>query len=314
MQPSFAAFHFREKITRTQKFLRDMEQIIPWKILVSLVQNWKTSEVGRRGFEPETLLRMWLLQNWYGLSDEEVEDRLYETLSFQEFLKIDLGSPIPDATTLCRFRTWTANEHIQEKLFEEVNGFLNARGLFVKKGTLEDATIIESPKNKDNQSKDFLDNDAGHTKKAGRWYRGYKLHTGTDLGSNLIRKLKVTSARVHDSTCFHDLLSGDEKAIFADKAYYSEERKYILRRQNVFCGILDRAHRGKRLSSSQKKRNRKLSSIRAFVEHPYAVIKHRLKYMKTRYRGLLKNTAHMFGICMLYNLVTVRRKLLVQSG
>lgn len=314
MQQSFSAFHFREKVTRTQRFLREMEKIIPWNILIPLVQSWKVSEVGRKGFDPETLLRMWLLQNWYGLSDEEVEDRLYETLSFQEFLKIDLGSPIPDATTLCRFRDFLNEKKIQEKLFQEVNRFLDHKGLLVKKGTLEDATIIESPKNRDNQKKGLFDDDASSTKKNNRWYRGYKLHTGTDLGSQLIRKVKVTTAKVHDGKCFDDLLSGDEKAVFADKAYYSQERKSTLRKQNIFCGILDRAHRGTPLSSAQKKRNRKFSRVRGFVEHPYSVIKNRLKYAKTRYVGLLKNTAHMFGICMLYNLITVRRKLISSAG
>lgn len=308
MQQSFSAFHFRDKVTRTRKFLAEMEKVIPWNLVLALAQDWKTAEVGRKGFSSEIMLRMWFLQNWYGLSDEEVEDRLYESMSFQQFLKIDLGSPIPDATTLCRFREWMNEHGVQKKLFENVNDFLDQKGLFVKKGTMEDATIISAPKNRKNEKKRFHDEDASNTRKNAQWYRGYKLHTGVDIGSKLIRKAKTTTAKVNDSTCFEDLLSGDERAVFADKGYYQEERKWRLRKQGIFCGILDRTHRGKKLSSHQLKRNRKLSKIRAFVEHPFNIIKHRFKYAKTRYVGLMKNSAHMFGICMLHNLYVVRKK------
>lgn len=310
MQSSFSAMFFREKVTRTQKFLTEMEAIIPWKIFREILRDWKTAEVGRKGFAPETMLRMWLLQNWYGLSDELTEERIYDSFSFQRFLKIDLESPIPDATTLCRFREWMVARGIQEKLFSVVNRFLEEHGLLVKKGTMEDATVIETATSRKNEKGSYHDDEAGTTKKGNQWYRGYKLHTGTDTHSRIIHSVTVTPANRSDGSQFDALLHGKEQAVFADKAYYSEERKSMLRKSGKFCGILDRAHLGKPLTNRQQQRNRKKSRVRSFVEHPYNIIKNRFHVLKTRYVGLVKNTAFFLGLCMLSNLYTVRRHLL----
>ena len=119
MQSSFNALHFRDKITRTQKFLEEIEKVIPWYLILKALKKWKTAETERKGFTPETIFRMWLLQNWYGLSDEGIEDEIYDKLSFQNFMQIDLGQPIPDSTTLCRFRDWMNENNIQKKLFKK---------------------------------------------------------------------------------------------------------------------------------------------------------------------------------------------------
>jgi len=312
MQSSFSALLFREKVTRTQKFLTEMEQILPWSILLAPLQEWKTSETGRKGFPPETMLRMWLLQNWYGLSDELTEERIYESMSFQQFLKLDLGHPIPDATTLCLFRQWMVAHGVQERLFQAVNALLEERGILVKKGTIEDATVIETAKSRKNEKKSYHDQEAGTTKKGNRWYRGYKLHTGVDHSSRIIHTAIITPANVADGTQFEQLLHGSEQAVFADKAYYGEERKWRLRQQGIFCGILDRRHRGKALTRRQQERNRRKSRVRSFVEHPYHIIKNRFHVLKTRYVGLTKNTAYFLGLCMLANLCVARRPLLLQ--
>lgn len=313
-QSSLAAFHFREKVTRTQKFLQEMEGVLPWRIFREILRDWKTADVGRKGFPPEMMLRMWLLQNWYGLSDEETEERIYEGLSFQLFLGIDYGHPIPDATTLCRFREWMVTRGIQEKLFTVVNEFLAEKGLLVKKGTMEDATVIQTATSRKNEKKAYNDDEAGTTKKGNRWYRGYKLHTGTDTHSRIIHTVTVTPANRHDGSQFDHLLHGKEQAVFADKAYYSEERKCFLRRQGIFCGILDKSHgRGKPLTHRQEERNRKKSRVRSFVEHPYNIIKNKFHVTKTRYIGLTKNTAYFLGLCMLSNLYVVRRNLLLRD-
>jgi IS5 family transposase len=309
MQPSFNALMFRDKITRSQKFLSEMEKTLPWRKLLDLLKNWKTSEVGRKGYQGETMLRMWLLQNWYGLSDELTEEKIYDSFSFQQFMKLDLGCPIPDATTLCLFRQWLTDQSIQEKMLEAVNDFLEEKGLLVKKGALLDATVVEAAKSKKNKAKKYHDTDASSTKKGNRWYRGYKLHCNVSSGK-IIAKAIITTASCHDSSQADDLLTGKEQAVFADKGYYSEERKSMLRKQKKFCGILDKAARGHPLKSSQKRRNRKLSSVRAFVEHPFNILKNRFNLKKTRYVGLKKNTAHLLGLCALHNLVVTRRLLL----
>ena len=165
-----------------------------------------------------------------------------------------------------------------------------------------------------NKEKKWLDKDASSTKKNNQWYRGYKLHTGIDVDSKVIRKAEITTAKVSDHDCFDALLSGDEKAVFADKGYYKKERKKELRKQGIFCGILDKASRNKKLSSSQNKRNKKLSSVRAFGEHQFNVIKNRFHHKKVRYVGLLKNTAHMMGLCFLHNLTITRKHPLLLQG
>lgn len=311
MQSSFSALFFKDKVTRTQKFLTEMERVLPWKLLLDPLREWKTAETGRKGFSAEVMLRMWLLQNWYGLSDELTEERVYESMSFQRFMGLDLGQPIPDATTLCLFRQWMVEHGVQEQMFSAVNGFLEERGLLVKKGTLEDATVIETAKSRKNAKKSYNDQEAGTTKKGQRWYRGYKLHTGTDAHSRIIHTAKITPANTHDGSQFDALLHGKEEAVFADKAYYSEERKSMLRKRKIFCGILDRSHgKGKPLTRSQEERNRRKSRVRSFVEHPYNIIKNRFHVLKTRYVGLQNNTAFFVGLCMLTNLYIARRSLL----
>lgn len=310
-QSSLSAFHFREKETRSQRFLTEMDKVLPWGRFLNHIKKWKKEEIsaGRNGFLPETLLRMWLLQQFYALSDEQVEDEIYDKLSFQSFVGIDLGDAIPDATTLCRFRNWLTKNQVQSKLLKEVNLYLEEKGLILKKGTIMDATTIKASSSTKNEKKK-RDPEAGSTKKGNTWSFGYKVHTGVDAGgSKIIRQAKVTTAKIHDSDMFDKLLSGDEQIVLGDKGYFKGERKTKMRAQGIFCGILDRAVRGHKLSSKQTKRNKKLSSVRASVEHPFHVIKNIFGWAKTRYKGILKNTEHFIGLCALQNLYISRKKL-----
>jgi len=311
-QSSLSAFHLREKETRSHRFLAEMDKVLPWVRFLNHIKKWKKEEItaGRKGFEPERLLRMWLLQQFYALSDEQVEDGIYENLSFQSFVGIDLGDAIPDATTLCRFRDWLTRNEMQTKLLKEVNHFLGEKGLILKKGTIMDATTIKAPSSTKNEKKE-RDPDASSTKKGNTWSFGYKVHTGVDAGSRIIRTAKVTTAKIHDSAMFEELLSGDERMVGADKGYFNSERKRDLRAKGIFCGILDRAVRGHKLSSKQQKRNKKLSSVRAYVEHPFHVLKNIFHWPKTRYKGLVKNTQHFIGLCALQNIYISRKKLLM---
>lgn len=180
----------------------------------------------------------------------------------------------------------------------------------MKEGTAVDATLITAPSSTKNQS-GKRDPEMSSTQKNGKWHFGMKAHVGVDQKSGLVHSLSTTTAKIHDTRQFYNLLHGEEKAILGDKGYFNSSRKQDLRKQGIFCGILDKASRNTSLSSSQKKRNRKLSSARAIVEHPFQVIKCQWNYRKTRYRGLAKNTGQLHLLFGLYNLFRVRKKLLL---
>jgi len=293
--------------TKAAKFLEEIDKSIPWYRINKILQSWKEAETGRKGFSPETMFRMSLLKDFYGLSDAETEEQIHDRISFRKFMKIDLGSPIPDETTLCKFRSWLTDNNKQEALFRVVNRYLNDKGCFIRKGTLIDATIIEAPLNKSNDKKEWIDKDASSTKKGDKWFRGYKAHIEVDQGSNLIADVITTTAKVTDTVCFDLLVPDDATVVLADKGYYSKDRKRLLRERGIFCGILDKMGPGKKLSNKQIRRNKKLSAARAFVEHPFNIIKNRFKFRKTRYIGILKNTAQIYMLSALHNLYKVRK-------
>lgn len=295
--------------TKAANFLQEIDRVVPWYRINNILKKWKDSDLGRKGYRPETMFRMALLKDFYGLSDFETEEQINDRISFRKFMKLGMDETSPDETSLCKFRAWLTENNKQEELFRIVNRYLNDKGCFVKKGALVDATIIEAPINKSNDEKKWIDEDASSTKKGSTWYRGYKAHMGLDYGSNLIADIVTTTAKVADTIVFDLLLPAYAKVVVADKGYYSQERKRQLRKQGIFCGILDKASPGKKLSASQKKRNKKLSSVRAYVEHPFNAIKNWFKFRKTRYVGIVKNTAQIFMLATLYNLHKVRKTL-----
>lgn len=295
--------------TKASKFLEEIDKVIPWYRINKVLKDWKQSDIGRAGYSPERMFRMSLLKDFYGLSDFETEEQINDRISFRKFMQLGDNESAPDETSLCKFRAWMTENNKQEKLFVIVNRYLNDKGCFVKKGTLVDATIVQAPMNKSNDEKKWIDEDASSTKKGSTWYRGYKAHIAVDQGSNLIDHIITTTARVSDSVVFDLLVPDDATAVLADKGYYSQERKRELRQKGIFCGILDKASRGKKLSISQQKRNKKLSPARAFVEHPFNAIKNWFKFKKTRYVGILKNTAQMFMLATLHNLHRIRKSL-----
>lgn len=310
MQSTFLdAVNTGKNTTKAAKFLEEIDKVIPWYRINNILKKWKNSDLGRKGYRPETMFRMSLLKDFYGLSDFETEEQINDRISFRKFMKLGIDETAPDETSLCKFRAWLTEHNKQEELFRIVNRYLDDRGCFVKKGYLIDATIIEAPINKSNNKKEWVDKDASSTKKGSTWYRGYKAHMDLDQGSNLISDIITTTAKVADTVVFDLLLPAYAKAVLADKGYYSQERKRQLRKQGIFCGILDKAAPKKKLSSSQRKRNKKLSSARAFVEHPFNAIKNWFKFRKTRYVGILKNTCQVFMLTTLYNLHRIRKVL-----
>lgn len=302
------------KPSRVSIRLDKIDTIVDWDKVYELVKeiDYTNKEVGGR--PPKDILskiKMLFLQHLHNLSDPELEDQVNDRLSFQKFAGIDYSTSIPDYTTIWRFKERLIKHNLTDKLFELINSFIEAKGLFVKKGTLVDATIIESSnKPLSNKKREELeknpstqiDTDAHSTAKRGKHYFGYKGHIGTDMGSDLIRKKAFTSAQPHDSQLLDELLSGDERAIFGDSAYSKKEDKQKARKQGVYYGILDKGNRKRKLSSTQKKNNKKKSKIRAKVEHPFAFMKQKLNYKNTVAKTIDRNDLRFTMNCILYNI------------
>lgn len=308
-QASFLSIAHTKKL-RCEKFLDEMERVVPWKRLVKAVESHSPAhDLGRKRKELKMMLKILCLQQWYNLSDPAAEDAIYDRCSFQKFLGVDLLSDaVPDETTICKFRHLLEEHGLQELFFAVVRDVLLQNGLLVKEGTIVDATIIPAPSSTKN-AEGKRDPEMSSTKKGQKWFFGMKAHIGTDV-RGFVHTILGTTAKVHDSVVFAELLHGEEQAVFGDKAYAKDERKRAARTAGVYWGITDRARRGQALSSSQRKRNKKTSAVRSFVEHPFGVLKCRWKYAKVRYRGLKKNIAHLHLLFALANLYRARKFLL----
>lgn len=297
----------KKKTTRREQFLSEMNQVVPWQRFIAKIKpHYPKSGGGRQPKPIEWMIRIYCLQQWYNLSDPAMEDALYDIESMRRFVGIHLVSDaIPDETTILNFRHLLERHHLTEMLFKEINTYLDAKQLNMKRGTIVDATIISAPSSTKNKEK-ARDPEMSSTKKGHQWHFGMKAHVGVDAESGLVHSLSTTTAKTHDKTEMKNLMHGEEQAVFGDKGYVGDKDKHQSRENGVYWGVLDKAKPKKKLSSSQKKRNRKHASIRAKVEHPFRVVKRQFGYMKTRYRGLAKNTAQLYGLFALANLYMAR--------
>jgi len=308
------AFNRRKKHSRSDKLLEDINKFVNWEPLVNICEElYKKSNRGRPTKPIIFSIKCLFLQFLYGLSDPALEDALIDRLSFQRFLCMSFDEDIPDFTTVWRFRERLMKAKLHDQLFELILRQLENQGVILKKGTLIDATIIQSARRPVKQSEKGdgesdqdrstqKDYDATHTQKGKKKYYGYKGHIGVDQGSNIIRKKEFTTASTHDSQKTDDLISGDEDSIFADKAYSSDDRKRKLRKHGIYCGILDKGRRSRPLSKSQKKRNKKKSTVRNAVERPFAHFKHIYHYSRSRYLNIERNDLHFTFLCMIHNI------------
>ena len=296
---------------RCEKFLNQMNQVIPWEMLCELIQPFRPiAKVGRKRKAAQLMLRIYCLQQWYNLSDPGAEDAIKDRLSFQRFLHLDpFVDAVPDETTILNFRHLLEKNDLQEMIFKSINQHLEDKGLLMKRGTLVDATIIAAPSSTKNQSSK-RDPEMSSTRKGKQYYFGMKAHIGVDGDSSLVHSLVGTKAKCHDSTQREVLLHGEEQVIGGDKGYADDSFKQSCRAAGVVYAISDKAKRNHPLSNAQKKRNRQLSSWRAKVEHPFQVIKCQWHFKKIRYKGLKKNTSQLFMLFGLYNLFRVRNKLI----
>jgi IS5 family transposase len=312
MTVSFAslAYENKKKKTRREKFLEEMNQVIPWEELLQVIKKYYPRDGnGRQPMPLERMLRLYFMQQWYGLSDPAMEDALYDIESMRRFADIDIEvDVIPDETTILNFRHLLERHNLTKQIFEKTQRYLSEKGLLLREGTIVDATIINAPSSTKNQDK-TRDREMRQTKKGNQWYFGMKAHVGTDTRRGLAHSVVVTDAAVHDSQVMDELLHGEEQAVYGDKAYASEEKKKEYEARGVKWCVNRKANRGHQLTQKDVECNHKQSQIRAKGEHAFLVVKHLWRYQKVRYKGLYKNAVQVFSLFALANLYLVRHDL-----
>ncbi|MDZ4318850.1 MAG: IS5 family transposase [Phenylobacterium sp.] len=314
-QPAFPSLKhaLKKKVTRREQFLAEMDAVVPWGRLLALIEP-HYPKAGAKGGRPpmplESMLRIYFLQNWYALSDPMVEETLYDSEAMRRFAGIELGDDrIPDETTILNFRHLLERHGLTEAIFAEVNAHLADKGITLRSGTLVDATIIDAPASTKNKA-GARDPEMTSTKKGNDWFFGMKAHVGVDADSGVTHSLETTTARVHDSQVWDELLHGGETSVWADKAYVSAEREAAFEGPGKVWGVMRKAPKGGELHPIDADINRIIAMVRARVEHPFRVVKRQFGHVKTRYRGLAKNRAQLFTLFALGNLFLVRRRLM----
>ena len=307
-----SAFSARTKHSRTDKLLHKINTFVNWDRLESIcLSMYKDSSRGRPSLPIVFGLKCLILQYLYNLSDPAVEDALIDRLSFQRFLGISFDTEIPDFTTIWRFRERLVKAGLLAKIFNDVLKQLDKRNVILRRGTLVDATLVQAARKKHKHTRrddesgqsSQQDHDASGTQKGGKAYYGYKGHISADEGSNIIRRVRFTTASVHDSQEFDNLLCGDEQSVFADKAYANDSIKRTMRKSNTYCGILDKGRRGRpKLSGKQKKTNTCKSRVRNAVERPFAHFKKHMGYRTVRYVNLKRNELQFVFLCLIHNI------------
>jgi len=298
------------KVTRRERFLAEMDAVIPWARLLALIEPHDPSDgLGRPRKDLELMLRVYFLQQWFNRSDPQAEESRYDSESMRRFAGIELGeAAVPDESTMLRFRHLLEQHQLTRAIFEPVRALLEERNPYLKAGTIVDATIINAPpstKNADQQR----DPEMGSTKKGATWHFGMKLHIGTDKRGRT-HSLTGTSASVNDYTQMPEWLHGTEREIDGDRAYGSEEHRWLCREAHIRYRVNQRAKRFHPLTAGQRHTNRSRSRIRARVEHPFNVVKRLWGCTTVRYRGLAKNLAKAYPMFALANLYLVRRRLM----
>lgn len=278
---------------------------IDWSDLDRLLGDLRSSSTGRPGWPPLVMLKALLLAQWHGLSDPELEDALADRLSFRRFVGLALDGPVPDETTLCRFRGELARRGLTARLLAAVDAQLTARGLVLRKGTLIDASLVEADadvrKGPDGRPV-TVEREAGFAKRRGKAFFGFKAHLAVDQGSGLVRRARLTPANVNESVVADALPIGDEAAVYADKGYDSAARRALLAARGVADGIMRRGHPRRPLTPAETARNRALVPIRCAIERVFGTLKRSYGWTRVRYRGLARNAAHLDLLCLALNL------------
>jgi IS5 family transposase len=310
---SMTGYFDKGKKTRREVFLAEMDQAVPWARLCALIEPHypKASPAGGRPPLPlERMFRIYCLQQWYNLSDPGAEEALYDSITMRQFAGVRTDADvIPDETSILNFRRLLERYELTEKLFTEINAHLSERGVVVGKGTIVDATLINAPSSTKNAEKK-RDPEMHQTKKGNQWYFGMKVHTGTDADSGIVHTVQATPANVADVNVLGELLHGAEERLHGDAAYHSKELQAQAEAAGIEFNVNERGSKNAPLTPAQRARNRRLSRVRAIVEHPFLVVKHLWGHAKVRYRGLKKNLSQMNMVFGLANLYRVRYRLI----
>ena len=317
-QMSFSDFEYagKRKQTRRERFLAEMDQVVPWTGLLGLIEPfYPKAGGGRKPYPLETMLRIHLLQNWFSLSDPTMEEALYEITPMRQFARLTLSAPIPEDTTIMNFRHLLEKHQFAPAILAVINGYLQDKGMSLRQGTIVDATIIHAPSSTKNEE-GKRDPEMHQTKKGNQYFFGMKAHIGADVESGLVHHVHGTAANVADVTQVAELLHGEENAVYADAGYTGVEKREEHENREVIWQIAARRSTYSKLNkrSVLYKAKRKIeyckAQTRAKVEHPFRVIKCQFGYVKVRFRGLMKNTAQLTTLFALSNLWMARKQLM----
>lgn len=302
-QPSFTDIEYRNRrrTSRREQFLATMDATIPWKVWVGLIEpHYYADRPGKRGRKAkpiETMLRMYLLQVWFSLSDEGVEDAIYDSYAMRRFMGLDFAvEQVPDATTLLHFRHLLEEHKLGEKLFAAQNEIFEAEGWIMRGGSIVDATIIAAPSSTKNAT-GARDPEMHQTKKGNQWYFGMKAHIGADAGTGYVHSLTATAANVHDLDEAVNLVRQDDEVVYTDAGYQGAEKRPAVTGDEALSRVEWRvaARKGvlKTMAEPDRAAQSRQASVRAKVEHPFLIVKRDFGFTKTRYRGIAKNLNHL---------------------
>jgi len=297
----------------TNARLERIDALVKWYRFEKLLARLHEAATGRPAYPPLAMFKALLLQQWYGLSDAELEEALIDRLSFRRFIGLGFEAAMPDHTTLCRFRNDVASAGLSERLFDEMAHQLDRLGLVLRRGTLIDATVVEAAVRPSGSAEEPSDPDAAFTRRAGKPGAtfGFKAHLAVDQGSGLVRDAQLTPANVNETVVADALIQGDERAVYADSAYDTKARRAALRARGVKDRIQHRPNKHHPVLGHWKRRHNELiGRIRGRVETTFAVLKRSYGYVRVRYLGLVKNQSHLHLLCIALNL----RRALVLSA
>ena len=312
-----AEYAGKRKRTRREIFLAEMDQAVPWSTLLILIEPfYPKAGRGRHPYPLASMLRIHLMQNWFGLSDPGMEEALYEIVPMRQFAHLPLTGALPDETTVLNFRRLLETHALAPKLFEAVNAHLGAKGMLLKRGTIVDATIIHAPSSTKNADK-ARDPEMHQTKKGNQWYFGMKAHIGVDGDSGLVHTVTTTAANAADVSQVEHLLHGEERTVHGDAGYIGAHKRvkaskrtwHIAEKRGKVKAMAEGA-----LKSATEELETLKAKFRARVEHPFRVVKRQFGFQKVRFKGLAKNTAQVITLFALSNLWMARKRLLAMTG
>jgi len=314
-----AEYAGKRKLTRKELFLIEMDRVVPWKGLIALIEpHYPKGQSGRPPYPLMAMLRVHLMQNWFGYSDPAMEESLYETTILRQFAGLSLER-IPDETTILNFRRLLEKHELAAGILAVINGYLGGRGLSLRQGTIADSTLINAPSSTKNKG-GKRDPEMDQAKKSQQYYFGMKAHIEVDDESGLVHSVGGTAANVAGITQVDKLLHGDENMVGAEVGYTGVERRPEHEGHQVIWQVAARRSTYNKLDkrSALYKAKRKIekakAQVRTKVEHPFRVIKRQFGYVKMHFLGLAKNTAQLVTLFSLSNLWMARRHLLTNAG